>query len=156
MNYLFLKQPFKFFFLSITLSLSHTQWLTPLTMPPPSPSPSPPWQRHHLRKTPWLLLRCCHHKKSLFQRRRRNVGATKKMTSLWRKRLLRQLRSGTKSTLNSTSTPKAPSTSTLMNPKTLTSLRYHQSLTSPRFEFLYLPDPNQGFDQLNTFAANFG
>ena len=31
---------------------------------------------------------------------------------------------------------------TIDDTKTLTSLRYHQSLTSPRFEFLYFPDPN--------------
>ncbi|KAF3971645.1 hypothetical protein CMV_004778 [Castanea mollissima] len=62
----------------------------------------------HSRKTPQLLLllllRCCH-KKSLFQRRRLNAGATKKTMSLWRTQLLRQLRSRTKSPPNSATRP---------------------------------------------------
>ena len=57
---------------------------------------------------------------------------TKKTTSLWRTQLQQDK---VTAELNVEAL-------TIDDTKTLTSLRYHQSLTSPRFEFLYFPDPN--------------
>ncbi|KAK9988565.1 hypothetical protein SO802_028804 [Lithocarpus litseifolius] len=57
---------------------------------------------------------------------------TKKMASLWRT-WLQQDKVAAELNVEAL---------TIDDTKTLTSLRYHQSLTSPRFEFLYLPDPN--------------
>ena len=67
--------------LSLSLSQTHNGWHH--------------WHRynHCLRKTPrLLLLHHRRHRKSLFQRRRWNARATKKMTSLWRTWLLHQRR----------------------------------------------------------------